>query len=357
MSSYPSYLPPKDADFNDWLLNFSTLLTAAPATYGLTAPDAVAVAAQQTAFAAAYTAATDPGTRTPVTVAAKDAARASAEAVVRPYAVRISKNGGVLNEDKVAIGVTVPATVPTPVPAPTDAPVIAIGAWTPGVLKGGYSVDGQVGKSKPFGCIGVELWASVGVAHVGDPAACTFRGTVTKSPFRLNFQPADVGKAVTLFARFTTRSGPAGVAQVGPWSAPLNTYAVWAMPPIASRRDRRQIDSALPPVNAAVLCGLELQDVSANNITVFTVIDLATGNAMPYSADWRVGGCDWVPVNDPVAGVITLQDNGGTLQVTVTWAGTSFADPNAVRVPAWSEALRGPGGEWVTGYVTTPAAP
>lgn len=226
MASYPPYIPNKDADFANWLLNFSTLLTAAPATYGLTAPDAVAVAAEQTAFAAAYSAAIDPSTRTPVTVAAKDSAKASALAVVRPFAVNISLNPGVLDADKTAIGVTVRSLVPTPIPAPVDAPVLAIGAWTPGVLKGGYSVDGVVGKSKPFGVIGVELWASVGVAHVGDPAACTFRGTVTKSPFRLSFQPADVGKAVTLFARFVTRSGPAGVAQVGPWSAPLNTYAV-----------------------------------------------------------------------------------------------------------------------------------
>ena len=50
MSTYPTYIPAKDALFATWLENFSTLLTAAPATYGLTAPDATAVDAVNTAF-------------------------------------------------------------------------------------------------------------------------------------------------------------------------------------------------------------------------------------------------------------------------------------------------------------------
>ena len=37
------YIPQKDADFGPWLLNIATLATAAPATYGLTAPEAAAI--------------------------------------------------------------------------------------------------------------------------------------------------------------------------------------------------------------------------------------------------------------------------------------------------------------------------
>lgn len=226
MASYPPYIPPSDSLFAGWLANFDALLTAAPATYGLTAPDAVAVAAPAAAFAASYPISQDPATRSPVTVAQKDVDRASAEAVVRPFAVAISRNQAVLDADKTAIGVTVPSLVPTPIPAPTSMAVLGIIGLTPGVAELNYKESGAVGKSKPFGVVGVEIRAAVGVAHTVDPEAATYVGDYTKSPFRLAFGSEAAGSKLTVFARFKTRSGPAGKAQVGPWSAPLQTIVV-----------------------------------------------------------------------------------------------------------------------------------
>ena len=220
---YPTYIPAKDADFANWLLNFSTLLTAAPVTYGLTAPDATAVAAQETAFSAAYALAIDPGTRTAATVAAKDAARAAAEAVVRPYAVQISLDAGVLPADKVAIGVTLRSTTPTPIPAPTTAPVLGIVSQIAGRATISYR-DASLpsGKAKPFGAIGMEVYVTLGTAPSVSPDSAQYRGTITKSPNGLTFGPTDSGKTATVWGRWVTRSGPAGTAQVGPWSAALS---------------------------------------------------------------------------------------------------------------------------------------
>jgi hypothetical protein len=216
-----SYIPAKDADFNNWLVNFDTLLTGAPTDYGLTAPIAVIVAGVTAAWSAAYLAATDPSTRTAATVAAKDAARASAEATVRPYAIQIRNNPAVSDLLKVGIGVTIPAFPPSPVPAPTVPPVLGLESAIPLEQLLSYGVPGGIGKAKPFGAIGVEIWRSVGTVPATDPAQCVFKGTVTKSPFRQAFLAPDQGKIVTYFARFVTRSGPGGVAQAGPWSAPL----------------------------------------------------------------------------------------------------------------------------------------
>lgn len=216
-----SYIPAKDADFNSWLTNFSALLTATPLVFGLTAPDAVSVDTVKDAWATAYTAATDPGTRTSATVAAKDAARASAEAVVRPLAVRISLNPSVTEENKIAIGVTVRAFPPSPIPAPVVAPVISHVSSAPGLTRLAFKATGAAGKAKPFGAIGVEIYRSVGTVPAVDPAQATFVGTYTKTPFAQVFMAGDAGKTATFFARFVTRSGPAGVAQAGPWSAPL----------------------------------------------------------------------------------------------------------------------------------------
>ena len=218
----PSYIPAKDADFDAWLLNFTTLLTAAPATYGLTAPDAVTCAAQYTAWHPAYVAATDPSTRTPVTVAAKDAARVTAEQVNRPYAQQISKNASVTPGQKTAIGVNLPNNSPVPIPAPTSFPILGFRAATPLQHQLQYQdSDLGTGKAKPSGAIGLELYRAIGTVPALDPSQATYYGTATKSPTRVTFSAGDVGKACTYFARWITRSGPGGVAQNGPWSAPL----------------------------------------------------------------------------------------------------------------------------------------
>lgn len=216
------YIPTKDADFGPWLLNLATLATATPAVYGLTAPEAVVITGQSDAWAAAYPLATDPGTRTPATVANKDAVRAAAEATVRPLCVRVSLNPAVTDENKTALGVTVRKTVPTPVPPPTTRPSLTLVSVTPGNQLIRYTdADLPAGKGKPAGAIGVQLWAAIGTVPAVDPAQAAFMAVITKSPQNIATNPADRAKTITFFARWQTRSGPGGAAQVGPWSDPL----------------------------------------------------------------------------------------------------------------------------------------
>jgi hypothetical protein len=218
-----TYLPASDAGFDSWLTNFSTLLTAAPATYGLTAPNAVTVAAERTAYHAAYLAATDPGTRTSVTIAAKDSARASAEAVVRPFATNISQNAGVLDSDKTDIGVTVRKTVPTPVPPPITSPALVLVAATPLAHQlRFYDTSTPTTKSKPPGAVQIQINRVVGTLPAVDPGQTAFYDMWTKSPNRSLFEVGDVGKVCTYFARWVTRGGPGGASQYGPWSAALS---------------------------------------------------------------------------------------------------------------------------------------
>lgn len=223
----PSYIPARDADFESWLLNFTTLLTATPVTYGLTAPDAVACAAQYTAWNPAFLAATDPVTRTTVTVAAKDAARVTAEAVVRPFAQDISRNASVDPGDKVAIGVNLPNFAPVPIPPPLTFPQLSFRSAEPLVHILQWQDSGLgTGKQKPFGAIACELYRSVGTVPATDPEQATYLASFTKSPLRSTFIAGQVGKVCTYFARWVTRSGPGGVAQTGPWSAPLTVSVI-----------------------------------------------------------------------------------------------------------------------------------
>jgi hypothetical protein len=219
MASTP-YIPNPDSQFDTWLANFSTVITAAPGTYFLTAGDAAAIAAQQVAWNTAYLA-SQGATRGPATIAAKDAARTTALAIIRPYATAIANNPAISNDDKVAVGVTVRKTVPTPVPAPTTAPDILLDSANLGVLNLRYrdhSTPSQ--KSKPSGVTGMQLFANFGTVAATDPAQTQFQQVVTKTPFQLD-TTGQTGKVCTLFGRWMTRSGPSGIAQVGPWSAPL----------------------------------------------------------------------------------------------------------------------------------------
>lgn len=217
-----NYIPTSNADFANWLANFSTLLTASPTTYGLVTGDATAVAAQNTAFQSAYTAATDPTTRTSPTVAAMQTKRTQAEAVVRPLAVRISLNAGVTDLNKTAIGVTVRKTVPTPVPPPTTTPALSLqsGTHLNHQLRY-YDTSTPTAKAKPVGSTGIEIWRNIGTTAATDPAQCSYYQTWTKSPNISTFLAGDVGKICTYYSRWVTRGGPGGTAQTGPWSASL----------------------------------------------------------------------------------------------------------------------------------------
>lgn len=221
-----SYIPPKDADFDVWLQNFSVLLTANPTDYGLVAGDAVIVAAEYTNWHPKFLAATNPATRTAPTVAAKDGARVQATGVVRPYATQISRNPAVSDLLKLGIGVNLPNNAPVPVPPITDVPSLILQPSATGLTQIQYRSSGDpTSKAKPFGAIGLEVWRDIGTVAATSPEQCTLFATLTKTPQALSNAPAVNGQIMTFFARWTTRSGPAGVAQKGPWSLPLVVVA------------------------------------------------------------------------------------------------------------------------------------
>ncbi len=217
------YIPPRNANFQSWLLNFSTLLTAHPTDYGLAAGDATIVADVYTAWHTAFVAGTNPATRTSVTIAAMQAARAAATATVRPYAQAIAINGGVSDALKMGIGVNPRNPTRTPIPAPTTVPTLTLRFMTVLTAALAYSdVTLPSGKAKPSGAIGMQLHATIGTAVAVDPDAARNIGTFTKSPLTISYGAGDVGKVMTVWARWITKSGPAGVAQVGPWSSSLH---------------------------------------------------------------------------------------------------------------------------------------
>jgi hypothetical protein len=84
-----------------------------------------------------------------------------------------------------------------------------------------YDTSTPTTKAKPAGAIGLELRRTIATNAGTDPEAASLVGIVTKSPTVVAHGSGDRGKLATFWGRWSTRSGPGGVAQSGPWSDAL----------------------------------------------------------------------------------------------------------------------------------------
>jgi hypothetical protein len=222
MPSLAPYIPNREAVLNNWLSNFSTKLTASPATYGLSAADATAVSAQVALWAAAYALITSPSTKSPANVQAKNIVRVQTLALIRPYAQLISQNAGVTASNKTAIGVSTRTNPPTPITTPTTTPILSYvsGASLHGIFRYRDSVASPSVKAKPYGVIQIQIFAMTSTTAVTDPTLLPQIAVTTKSPFTLTWPSADLGARVYMAARYVTRTG-----KVGPFS-PILSFTV-----------------------------------------------------------------------------------------------------------------------------------
>lgn len=216
MAAVGPYIPVTDAGLDAFLANFSALITAAPATYGLVAGDAVVIAGEVAAWSAAYLPVLSPTTKTRAAVAAKNAARVTVVALIRTYAQQVANNPGVDPGDKVALGLNPKTSKPSPVSAPTSAPVLLVQSASNLALIVRYrdSAAGVKVKAKPFGAIGCEIYAKVSATPVVLVSDLTFYQRATKSPVVIEFGGSDGGKQVYLASRWVTRTG-----LYSPWSS------------------------------------------------------------------------------------------------------------------------------------------
>lgn len=220
MPQNPPYFPADNASQDTWSQNFNTLLTANPTDYGLTAPDAVLVDAAVDAFHAAYLAAINPATRTPVTIAAKDAALANMKSVVLPYAVQIAGNPAVANGLKTGIGVTVRITTKTRNPVTLNEISLSF-AYTPGGQSKVTARDTATPttKARPLGAFGwqVQIRGRDGGAGPWTQFEdMTFSGNIAFPELEAEMLGFD---DYEIRARWVGAQLPGGALNVGPWSA------------------------------------------------------------------------------------------------------------------------------------------
>lgn len=209
------FLPRRDGDLSLFTANFNTKITAAPTTYGLTSGQATAYATVNTAWQAALITATTPATRTKVTVAAKDVAKADVEVLTRQYALIVQGYPPITPSLLETLGLTVRKTTRSPVPAPTTAPIIGILSAMGQQLT--LSVNDTLtpnSRKLPTGVIAAEVYFSFGTTPPTNLNSTVYQGQYSKYPGRFAVDGSHVGQTCYILTRWRNRIG-----DVGPLSA------------------------------------------------------------------------------------------------------------------------------------------
>lgn len=218
------YIPQKDADFKTWVDNNSAMITANYSGLGISSADAAAYASLVSTFDAAYMTATSGDTRGPMTITAKDTARANAEARARQLATMIQANPSVTNEMKTALGYTIRKIGRTPVPAPTTYPILSFANIAPlqHVLR--YSDSGGAApRGRPFGVTGLMLSWWITPAGTAPSGPANFVQSFTRIPIGITFDSSAVGKLAIYSAKWTNGKG-----NLGPVSNTLSNLIIGA---------------------------------------------------------------------------------------------------------------------------------
>ena len=207
--------PVLDADFAIWGTNLGAVLIANP--LWVLAPTPAAVAAAAAAFDAALVAASDPGTRSTLTVATKNAEKAAAAFLYRDCVRQLSAQfrSGVLTAAEInSAGVRTPDLIPTPIGPPGTLPLLSIVSMVSGLIqmRGADSTTPTL-RAKPYGYAGLAIFRVDG--PVTGSSVYNFVGNFTRQPMSVPVPPAVSGQMTTYFGRWYNHKGELGPLSLG----------------------------------------------------------------------------------------------------------------------------------------------
>ena len=209
-STKSSFIPDADAALLAWALNFSAKVTAEAALLGVSVAQSANLSGLTTAFQAALQAATEPSTRTKITVEGKRVAKSNLVTDIRYVAKIIDGQSTVSDATRLALGLNV-RKKPTTIPVPTQVPQIEIGD------RQGTSVwlrihgDDAKRRGRPLLTAGVNVFSYTGPVAPPDPAAFRFEGQFSRMDVPITFPMNTVpGTTVWFTAYFYNAKGESG---------------------------------------------------------------------------------------------------------------------------------------------------
>lgn len=220
MPATTDYLPSREADLLQWSVNFNARINASPMNYGLSVAQAAAYTTLHDAFAAAYTAANEPITRTAATIATKNSAKEAlirGAGGIRELAGIVQAFPGTTDTERIELGLTVRDTEPTPVPPPATAPTLSVISTLARVVKVRLrDAENPDRRGKPTGVSGAALFTFVGETPPSDPLQWSFLFNTSRTVFDVQFPSTVAGGSKVWLTAFwfnpRKESGPASAA-------------------------------------------------------------------------------------------------------------------------------------------------
>jgi len=212
-----SYIPQTDADFDNWQKELLTWLDvpANQARLGLTPAQIAAMKSAQSAWTGAFPSHLTAQNAAKVAANAKEAARKTLETPIRSFVAVLQKNPALLDADRVALRITVPAPTRQNAPIPTTSPVATIDfsqRLTHSISFRDFTTPKS--KAKPKGVRGAQICVKIGGTPPADSSEFDFLTSDTSTPYVHRFDPADIGKTVWYTLCWENTTGA-----TGPWSA------------------------------------------------------------------------------------------------------------------------------------------
>lgn len=210
-----SYMPSADADFDLWQLNLTTKVVLSPGTYGLDTSYSAALSPMSADFHTKLGIANTQSTRTPVSIASKDAARAALKSFIRVGVNIIQATPAVTNEAKEALNIPIHSNTPTPIPAPSTYPVIDATPSGPRLTQIKISDSATPdSRKKPSGAVAMALFAKASATPISDPEQLDFIGMMSRNALQQQWPVDDLNKTMYIAGVWITRTG-----KRGPWSS------------------------------------------------------------------------------------------------------------------------------------------
>jgi hypothetical protein len=214
MMSNSDYIPSKESIFSPWVNNFFTYLLAHLTRFSIPAAIVTALQVFKDDWDRKYEIAETPSLRTKATVREKNLSRNTLKKQLRLFIKEyLAFNHAVTDADRDNMGLPVYKTTRTPVPIPTWIPEFWFDTSVLRRLIVHFRDNGKKSGAKPAGVHGAEIrWCILNHAPVSIDELVS-SAFATHSPFTLEFDESDRGKAVYFCLRWENTKG-----EKGPWS-------------------------------------------------------------------------------------------------------------------------------------------
>lgn len=213
-------VPMKDSELAVFAPNFAAIVSAASATYNMTATQCTALTAASTGFVTAYNASRVDGMKSKSLTAATRAAKDALIVPLRAYYGSIQSMTTVTDQQKINLGIVV-RKAPSPVPAPSSEPQTSIVSVRGRTVRLRFrDADSTAKRGKPANVSTVTILSYVGSAPPADISDWTFEANVSRTLVDVTFPASTAPGAQVWFTAFWSNRKD----QSGPACEPIGTY-------------------------------------------------------------------------------------------------------------------------------------